>query len=576
MMSYNNVFAILTPSVPGNRAASAFRLQYNSQWFYEAGEGVAEKPIISSRETTPADDFLSDVVGQRGNDCLVLTFDKLLNLEDIRDGIQFGTKPGSSHILLGYRGTRGASARQCNIVVDDDLRIWLKDYHSSHGTAVSYDGQNEREIRKKETWILAYPPGEGGPFGSTVVHSGKLGFRVEFPNHVAANPRYVESLREFVKKCRQNETQHPSVRGLELNEGLTTQAPTNAPTPGAGALYYMAERLGIGSYSQVRRVIRLRDGRVLAAKTFYPPLGGGSRGSNDSNLTWLTSIRREFALLRDNPHPNVVEVFDLQELPIPMIVMPYFPFGNMVDAGIYDNDQHVSAFGQLLDGLVHLHSRNVVHRDLKPENILVEITPRFRVVIADFGLAKAIPDTNPVLRTFCGSAKYAAPEVFPGLGHGHGAKVDIWSLGVIVFEWIYDIPNSPNDKQLMRGTRCEPGELALSGWARTWATLLRSAVEDQEDDLVISVLSHMIEYRAEDRWGADECLAHGFQNGLFKRRGTDNLVACATEYEGDGSDLFAEENNGIKTPTVTDLPARAPPTPSAAIHSETTFMPENP
>ncbi len=58
-------------------------------------------------------------------------------------------------------------------------------------------------------------------------------------------------------------------------------------------------------------------------------------------------------------------------------------------------------------------------------------------------MAKVVNDTA-LLKTFCGSYKYAAPEVFPGIDTGHGALVDIWSLGIIVFEWIYGIPNPPD------------------------------------------------------------------------------------------------------------------------------------
>ncbi|KAL8987938.1 MAG: hypothetical protein Q9177_002915, partial [Variospora cf. flavescens] len=97
----------------------------------------------------------------------------------------------------------------------------------------------------------------------------------------------------------------------------------------------------------------------------------------------------------------------------------------------------------ILDGLKHLHAKGVVHHDLKPENILVERNPLFKVIIADFGMAKVATGTA-LLQTFCGTLKYTAPEVFPGLNPGHGPLVDIFLLGVMVYEWIYDLPNPPN------------------------------------------------------------------------------------------------------------------------------------
>lgn len=41
----------------------------------------------------------------------------------------------------------------------------------------------------------------------------------------------------------------------------------------------------------------------------------------------------------------------------------------------------------LLEGLSHMHSKNVMHRDLKPENILIRKKDTLECVIADFGLA---------------------------------------------------------------------------------------------------------------------------------------------------------------------------------------------
>ena len=65
---------------------------------------------------------------------------------------QFGTRPSTSDVLLGHRGTKGISAKQCNLTIDDDEHcIWLHDYHSTHGTAVGYNGQKDNELRRNHT-----------------------------------------------------------------------------------------------------------------------------------------------------------------------------------------------------------------------------------------------------------------------------------------------------------------------------------------------------------------------------------------------------------------------------------------
>ena len=199
-----NVFAVLTATDEWNMASSAFRLAHNSKWFCGAEGGVAEESIIGSREGTPAIDA-DDQFEERRDlqlsavDRLVITFDLLW--ENLQNGIQFGTDPNLCHILLGYRGTPRISRKQCNVTVDNNLKIWLHDHQSRYGTAVGYNGENENQVRKRETWILANKPGLTDLIEKTTIHIGNLAVEIEFPNHAIAHPDYVKNLRAFVDKC---------------------------------------------------------------------------------------------------------------------------------------------------------------------------------------------------------------------------------------------------------------------------------------------------------------------------------------------------------------------------------------
>lgn len=72
---------------------------------------------------------------------------------------------------------------------------------------------------------------------------------------------------------------------------------------------------------------------------------------------------------------------------------------------------------------------NIVHRDLKPENMLIDFDKGIKLV--DFGLSNTFKP-NETLNTACGSPCYAAPEMISGKPY-NGTKVDIWSLGVVLF-----------------------------------------------------------------------------------------------------------------------------------------------
>ncbi len=86
-------------------------------------------------------------------------------------------------------------------------------------------------------------------------------------------------------------------------------------------------------------------------------------------------------------------------------------------------------FCQILSAIEYCHHRNIVHRDLKSENLLLDVN--MNIKLADFGFSNYFDLINP-MKTFCGSAPYAAPEVFCGKKY-YGPEVDIWSLGVILY-----------------------------------------------------------------------------------------------------------------------------------------------
>lgn len=83
----------------------------------------------------------------------------------------------------------------------------------------------------------------------------------------------------------------------------------------------------------------------------------------------------------------------------------------------------------ILEGLSHMHRRNIIYRDLKPENVLLD--SEGYTVIVDLGFAKIIKDKT---YTFCGTPLYLAPEIIMQKGHNKGA--DHWSWGVLLYEMI--------------------------------------------------------------------------------------------------------------------------------------------
>jgi serine/threonine protein kinase/WD40 repeat protein len=81
------------------------------------------------------------------------------------------------------------------------------------------------------------------------------------------------------------------------------------------------------------------------------------------------------------------------------------------------------------------HEVGVIHRDVKPSNIM--ITASGDPIILDFGLARDADDDQASLTlsgTAVGTPSYMAPEQLRGAGTPIGRGVDVWALGVTLFE----------------------------------------------------------------------------------------------------------------------------------------------
>lgn len=137
-------------------------------------------------------------------------------------------------------------------------------------------------------------------------------------------------------------------------------------------------------------------------------------------------------------HPNVVQVFDQgEDTGHVFLAMEYVPGQTLRDLlkakGRLAPRTALNIMASVLAALGAAHQAGMVHRDVKPENVL--ITEDGRVKVADFGLARAVEQSNQGLTrtgTLMGTAAYLAPEqIEKGLAD---ARSDVYAAGIMLYE----------------------------------------------------------------------------------------------------------------------------------------------
>ena len=98
---------------------------------------------------------------------------------------------------------------------------------------------------------------------------------------------------------------------------------------------------------------------------------------------------------------------------------------------------------QLIRALIYLHKFRIIHRNLKLQNIL--LTEKMELKLIGFNLSIRLKTDEEKAKLFCGTPNYIAPEIIEGK-EGYSFEVDIWALGIIIYELIIGKPPfSEND-----------------------------------------------------------------------------------------------------------------------------------
>ncbi|WP_434995414.1 Stk1 family PASTA domain-containing Ser/Thr kinase [Arthrobacter sp. Ld5] len=208
--------------------------------------------------------------------------------------------------------------------------------------------------------------------------------------------------------------------------------------------YEIRELIGRGGMADVYRGVDLRLGRSVAVKVLREDLA--------RDPLFQARFRREAQAVAGLNNPNIVAVYDTgeEEIPdrpqhevrVPFIVMEYvkgFTLRDHVKAGDLTPEDTVAYVAAVLGALGYSHRAGIVHRDIKPANVM--ITPAGSVKVMDFGIARAIADSQATMtqtQAVLGTAQYLSPE--QARGETVDARSDLYSTGCLLFELLTGRP----------------------------------------------------------------------------------------------------------------------------------------
>ncbi|KAL3530965.1 hypothetical protein ACH5RR_010287 [Cinchona calisaya] len=192
--------------------------------------------------------------------------------------------------------------------------------------------------------------------------------------------------------------------------------------------YEVGKLLGCGAFAKVYHARDIRNGQSVAIKVINK--------QKISNTYLMSNIKREITIMRRLRHPNIVRLHEVLATKTKIyFVMEFVKGGELfgkISKGRFSENLSRKYFQQLISAVCYCHLHGVFHRDLKPENLLLDENGDLKV--SDFGLS-AVTDQvkeDGFLYTLCGTPAYVAPEILSKKGYD-GAKVDIWSCGVILY-----------------------------------------------------------------------------------------------------------------------------------------------
>ena len=228
-------------------------------------------------------------------------------------------------------------------------------------------------------------------------------------------------------------TEPPEAKANDANTMSASSLDTD-DLPRDFGRYRILQKIGQGGMGIVYRAEDTTLGRIVALKVPHSEL--------EHLPDTISRFQREARTAATLDHPSFCRIYDVGEIQgrhyIAMAYVEGKPLSTLIGAERPMDQSRAAAWVlRLALVLAQAHQRGIVHRDLKPSNIMIDLEGE--PVIMDFGLARRFGAEAPELTQsglLLGSPHYMAPEQVEGPKERIGPACDVYSLGVILYEFL--------------------------------------------------------------------------------------------------------------------------------------------
>ena len=254
-------------------------------------------------------------------------------------------------------------------------------------------------------------------------------------------PEGVERFRCPTCKTVLTAPKEPGPLALEGEAAAPTPRPSEPEGPALGEKlsgYTITRLIGRGGMGTVYEAIQEGLKRRVAIKVLPQAVS--------QDATFLASFKREAQATAKLNHPNIVQIFDIdQDKGYQFFSMEFVPGESLADRLARQKriplPEALGHVAQAAAALEHACEHMLIHRDIKPSNIL--LTERGDVKLADLGLSKSLEETAiGIARGTHGGPIYMAPE-FSKNPQIADCRSDIYALGAVLFHALTGRPPFP-------------------------------------------------------------------------------------------------------------------------------------